>query len=136
MIDFTFDGYIATIHFFTAGAKGAGHGKMIFDFLLSRFPVVSTGVEGENISYPAVRRLYTMQQSGDYAVKSTGVKTSVNTGFTEAAHQGRLTGKKTLKPNTHYYVAKSENETMIPKPVETSPGGMFGVPVPKVRRRQ
>ena len=46
-LDFTVDGDVATIHWMHAGKAGAGQGKMLFDFLLSRYPVVSTGVEGE-----------------------------------------------------------------------------------------
>ena len=110
-----------------AGTSGAGQGKMLFDFLLSRYPVVSTGVEGENISYPAVRRLYTMQQSGDYVVKPNGVKTSPGSASNEHKNRGRRKGRRTLKPNQHYYVAKTENESKIPKLVDTGTPWLAGL---------
>ena len=126
-LDFTVDGEVATIHWMAAGTSGAGQGKMLFDFLLSRYPVVSTGVEGENISYPAVRRLYTMQQSGDYVVKPNGVKTSPGSASNEHKNRGRRKGRRTLKPNQHYYVAKTENESKIPKLVDTGTPWLAGL---------
>ena len=123
-LDFTVDGEVATIHWMAAGTSGAGQGKMLFDFLLSRYPVVSTGVEGENISYPAVRRLYQMQQSGDYQVQSTGVKTklSQNWGYK------RKTGKRTLTPDQHYYVARTDDASKIPAVTFRN---MFGMAKPR-----
>lgn len=117
-LDFSVDGEVATIHWMAAGKSGAGQGKMLFDFLLSRYPVVSTGVEGENISYPAVRRLYTMHDSGEYVVQGTGVRTKLNTGY--GYKRIKKSTKKTFEPNQHYYVAKKANAHKIPK-VEKKP---------------
>ena len=124
-LDFTVNGEVATIHWMAAGKSGVGQGKMLFDFLLSRYPVVSTGIKGENISYPAVRRLYQMQQSGDYQVQSTGVKTklSQNWGYK------RKTGKRTLTPDQHYYVARTDDASKIPAPVTHR--SMFGMAQPR-----
>ena len=76
------------------------------------------GLRG-NISYPAVRRLYQMQASGDYKVQGTGVRTKLNIGYGFK----RQKGKRTFTPDQHYYVARTDDASKIPDPVFTANPG-------------